>query len=257
MATLTVSASLFLTTKMFPDVFFKDVYFLRVGACCLSVHSHFVMGVRLIHAEWRVESSLFAWFPWYVNHFICNSIRKGQAFFFVQFCFCECFVLYVEKRQVLCCQVQCLPREVDKTYFHVAALFSFWLFAIIKAASPALFGHSSKYSWEVLYLILLKCLCPHNVSSLINCCIASLLMIMGFVYFPQRTGQLCRGFSQIMREFNTCFSQRIDIKHILQPPPLWSQLLSWSVWTGESSAVANDKPLTCEVTRTGAYQERL
>lgn len=44
-------------------------------------------------------------------------------------------------------------------------------------------------------------------------------MIMGFVYFPQRTGQLCRGFSQIMREFNTCFSQRIDIKHILQPPP--------------------------------------
>lgn len=105
--------------------------------------------------------SLFAWF---VNHSaLVTQSKRGNVFsLYSSFWLCP---LYRNETK-FCCLVKCLVREVysvfvikKKEVMYVAALFGLWLFAIIKAASPALFGHSSQYSWYFL-LILLNFLCP-------------------------------------------------------------------------------------------------
>lgn len=70
------------------NVFFKDVYFLRVGACgSLFIGTlSFCNGCQIYSCLSEESYSLFALFPWYVNYFSTQSNRAGvfslYSFFF-------------------------------------------------------------------------------------------------------------------------------------------------------------------------------
>lgn len=142
--------------KDVPNVFFKDVYFLRVGArgslfigtlsfCngCQTYSCWVKNGIILFICTISLVCESFI---------VCNSIKTGQAFFSLySFFSCECpvckeQVVCVEMRQVIVVWLSVYwgrsTASLWSTYIYVAALFRLWLFAIIKAASPALFGHS-------------------------------------------------------------------------------------------------------------------
>lgn len=96
--------------KDVPNVFFKDVYFLRVGACgSLFIGTlSFCNGCQTYSCLSEESYSLFALFPRYVNHFSTQS-KQGRLFSLYSF-FC-CFVvnvfcvkenvMYVEMRQII------------------------------------------------------------------------------------------------------------------------------------------------------------
>lgn len=93
--------------KEVPNVFFKDVYLLRVGACgSLFIGTlSFCNGCQTYSCWVQNGIILFICMISLVceSFLICNSIRTGQAFFIVQFfCVrvCERYVLYV-KEEVL------------------------------------------------------------------------------------------------------------------------------------------------------------
>lgn len=74
--------------KDVPNVFFKDVYFVRAGACgSLFIGTlHFVMGVK--HAEWRAESFIC------MVSLVCESFvtqsKRSRLFSFIVVLFVSC-----------------------------------------------------------------------------------------------------------------------------------------------------------------------
>lgn len=159
------------------------------------------MCVKLLHAKWRIESySLFARFPWYVNHFsFVTQSKQGRLSSLYRFLWMLCPVCRNETRS--CCLVKCLLREVYSfcvINLHSCSCCLLDSDVLLSSRQLVLLCLAIAYSsWYFLFLILLK-LCASQ-----SFIFSGFPVIMDyqrcnetFGYFPQRKSQFIWGVSQ-------------------------------------------------------------